>query len=49
MVVRWAATSLLETEKQYKKIMGYRDLWQLQAHLNELDVQHGLASERKVG
>jgi len=49
MVVRWAATALLETEKHYKKIMGYRDLWQLQAHLNELDVQHRLASDRKAG
>ena len=49
MVVRWGATSLLDTEKQYKKIMGYRDLWQLQAHLHELDIQHGLASERKAG
>lgn len=49
MVVRWAAAALLETEKHYKKIMGYRDLWQLQAHLNELNAQHGLASKRKVG
>jgi len=49
MVVRWAATALLETEKHYKKIMGYHDLWQLQAHLNELDAQHGLASGRKAG
>ena len=49
MVVRWAAAALLETEKHYKKIMGYRDLWQLQAHLNELDAQHGLASDRKAG
>jgi len=48
MVVRGAATALLETEKHYKKIMGYRELWQLQAHLNELDVQHGLASDRKA-
>ena len=49
MVVRWAAAALLETEKHYKKIMGYRDLWQLKAHLDELDVQHSLASERKAG
>lgn len=49
MVIRWAATSLLETEKQYKKIMGYRDLWQLQAHLHELDIQHKLVSDRKAG
>jgi putative transposase len=49
MVVRWAATALLETEKHYKKIMGYRDLWQLQAHLNELDVEHTFVSDRKAG
>ena len=49
MVVRWAATALLETEKHYKKIMGYRDLWQLQAHLHELDVEKNLVKERKVG
>jgi transposase-like protein len=49
MVVRWAATSLLTTEKHYKKVMGYRDLWQLKTALEELDVQHGLASARKAG
>jgi len=49
MVIRWAATALLETETHYKKIMGYRDLWQLQAHLNELDLEHKLVSERKAG
>jgi transposase-like protein len=49
MVVRWAAAALLETEKHYKKIMGYRDLWQLQAHLNELDVERNLVQKRKVG
>jgi transposase-like protein len=49
MVVRWAAAALLETEKHYKRIMGYRDLWQLQAHLHELDVEHKLASDRKAG
>ena len=49
MVVRWAAAALLETEKHYKKIMGYRDLWQLHAHLNELDIKHGLVAEQKAG
>jgi transposase-like protein len=49
MVRRWAATSLLATEKHYKKVMGYRDLWQLNAYLEELDVKHGLASVRKAG
>ena len=49
MVVRWSATALLETEKHFKKIMGYRDLWQLKAHLQELDVKHNLAQKRKAG
>ena len=49
MVIRWAATALLETEKHYKKIMGYRDLWQLLAHLREMDTEHELATQRKAG
>ena len=49
MVTRWVATALLETEKNFRKIMGYRDLWQLKAHLHELDMEHGLAQERKAG
>jgi len=35
MVKRWAASSLLETEKRYRKIMGFRDLWMLDAALKE--------------
>ena len=34
MVLRWAATALLETEKNFRKIMGYRDLWMLTAALD---------------
>jgi hypothetical protein len=49
MAVRWAASTLLATEKHYKKLMGYRDLWQLKAYLDELDVKHGLVSAKKVG
>ena len=49
MVVRWAATALRATEENFRKIMGYRDLWQLQAHLNERDLEHKLVSERKAG
>jgi len=33
MVLRWAATAWLETEKHFRKIMGHRDLWMLQAAL----------------
>lgn len=36
IAVHWAAASFLEAEKKYRKIMGYRDLWALKAHLDEL-------------
>jgi hypothetical protein len=35
MVLRWAAAALLETEKRFRKIMGYKDLWMLKAVLDE--------------
>jgi transposase-like protein len=36
MVLRWAAASFLDTEKNFRRIMGYRDLWMLKAHLNAI-------------
>ena len=33
MVERWAAASLLATEKNFRRIMGPKDLWQLEAIL----------------
>ncbi len=35
MVLRWAAAAYLDTEKSFRRIMGYRDLWILEAALNE--------------
>ncbi len=34
MVLRWAAAYLI-TERSFRKIQGYRDLWMLQAVLDE--------------
>jgi putative transposase len=34
MVKRWMAAALLATEKNFRKIMGFRDLWALDAILN---------------
>ena len=34
MVLRWAA-AFLATEKKFRRIMGYRDLWMLKAYLDE--------------
>ena len=36
MPARWSAAAFLETEKAYRKIMGYRDLWALRAILDGL-------------
>jgi len=34
MVLRWMASAFLRTEKRFKRIMGHRDLWTLEAILN---------------
>lgn len=34
MVLRWMASAFLRTENRFNKIMGYRDLWTLEATLN---------------
>jgi putative transposase len=36
MVVRWVAASLLDMEKRFKRIMGYQQLWMLEAKLRDL-------------
>ena len=33
MVLRWAAAALLMTEKKFRRLMGYKDLWMLKAAL----------------
>ena len=35
MVLRWAAAALSMTEKHFRKMMGYPDLWMLKAALKE--------------
>lgn len=35
MCLRWAAAGALETEKNFRRIMGHKDLWILQAALDE--------------
>jgi len=45
MALRWAAAAFVETEKNYRRIMGYRDLWMLKAHLDrgeQHEVNHAL-------
>ena len=35
MVLRWVASAFLETEKHFRRIQGYRDLWMLKARLRD--------------
>jgi hypothetical protein len=35
MVRRWLASAFLRTEKNFRRIMGYRELWTLEAILSE--------------
>ena len=35
MALRWAAAAALETEKNFRKLMGHEDLWMLKAALDE--------------
>jgi transposase-like protein len=49
MALRWAAAAFVETEKGYRRIMGYRQLWMLKAHLDEPVDQEDVAEERATG
>ena len=48
MVVRWVAASLLQVEKRFRRIMGYQQLWILQAKLKELQQKSGIAQHDQV-
>ena len=49
MVLRWATAGFVETEKHFKRIGGYRQLWMLKSYLDELENDKVLAEKRKVG
>jgi transposase-like protein len=44
MVLRWAASGFLATEKNFRRLMGYRDLWMLAAALDRHIDQEGIAA-----
>jgi transposase-like protein len=44
MVVRWAASGFLATEKNFRRMMGYRDLWILAAALDRHIDREGIAA-----
>jgi putative transposase len=48
MVLRWAAAAFLMTEKHFRKIQGYRDLWMLKAVLHPGAEQNQATSMEQV-
>ena len=48
MALRWAAAALVETAKQFRRLMGYRYLWMLAACLKDSTAQEMVAKEPKV-
>ncbi|MBM4029221.1 MAG: IS256 family transposase [Planctomycetes bacterium] len=49
MVLRWAASAYLATEKSFRRIMGFEQLWMLQSYLDQNEEAATVAAKRKVG
>jgi len=50
MALRWIAAAMEATSKNYRRILGYHQLWILKAHLDETDEAAGdEVQERKAG
>jgi transposase-like protein len=49
MVLRWAASAYLATEKHFRRIMGFEQLWMLQAYLDRDEKSATVADQRKIG
>jgi len=48
MVVRWTASALIDMEKRFKRIMGYQQLWILEAKLEELNEEKKIDRKSQV-
>jgi len=48
MALRWTASALLSIEKRMRRIMGYQQLWMLDAALKELDEEERVVVKEKV-
>ncbi len=49
MLLRWVASALIETEKSFRRIMGWKQLWMLESYLDGSADSEEVAQERKVG
>lgn len=48
MVVRWVAASLLDMEKRFRRVMGYQQLWMLEAKLKDLAEEASVDTRSQV-
>jgi len=48
MVIRWVAASLLDMEKRFRRIMGYQQLWMLEAKLKDLAEDASVDTQSQV-
>ncbi|MEE8252231.1 MAG: IS256 family transposase, partial [Gemmatimonadales bacterium] len=49
MALRWAAVAFVETEKNYRRILGCKQLWMLKAHLDAPVSSEEVANSKQVG
>jgi transposase-like protein len=49
MLLRWVASALIETEKSFRRVMGWKQLWMLESYLDNPAESEGVAQERKAG
>jgi hypothetical protein len=42
---RWVAASFLATQKNFRRIMGWKDLWQLEAILGRKATENAAAKQ----
>jgi putative transposase len=46
MVVRWVSAAIVEAEKKFRRVQGYRDIEKLVSVLNDLEAKEEAAAER---
>jgi len=49
MVLLWAASAYLATEKSFRRIMGHEQLWMLKSYLDGKEPSATVADKRKAG
>ncbi len=49
MALRWAVAEFADTEKNYRRIMGYQQFWMLKATLDEHQQREMIAEQRMTG